>query len=409
MTTRDVVIIGGGPAGLAMACSLVQEGLGVTVVEKVTEAVLADPAVDGRDIALTFRSRDILQSLGIWARLPESEVATIRGARVEQEDSPHFLNLVQPSPTGDAAAAMGFLVPNHCIRRAAYQAAKGLEGRDLRIVAGTGVTQIAPQADHASVTLDDGSHLTARLVIAADSRFSASRRQMGIAAHMHDFGREVIVCRMQHEHASDGIAWECFRWGRTLAVLPMNDRQCSVVMTVKTPEAESIMRLSADQLAREIEEQFSFRLGRMTLVGERHRYPLVAVYAREFFASRFALIGDAAVGMHPVTAHGYNFGLYGVDHLTREIRAARQAGRDFGAEPVLRGYERAHRRETWTIFTGTNALVKLYTDDRRPARLLRPHLLRAANQVRPLKGWITRHLTEVQRRGPLSSLLARGR
>jgi 2-polyprenyl-6-methoxyphenol hydroxylase-like FAD-dependent oxidoreductase len=129
-------------------------------------------------------------------------------------------------------------------------------------------------------------------------------------------------------------------------------------------------------------------------VGELHRYPLVAVYARRFIAPRFALLGDAAVGMHPVTAHGYNFGLYGVDSLTRALRAARAGDRDIGAEAVLRHYEREHRSVTLPIFLGTNALVKLYTDDRRPARAVRRGLLRVANRLPPVKGWIARQLGE---------------
>jgi ubiquinone biosynthesis UbiH/UbiF/VisC/COQ6 family hydroxylase len=394
MAIRDVLIIGAGPAGLAMACSLVRQGLSVSVVEKLEESVLASPPVDGRDIALTFRSRDIMQSLGIWARLPQAEVATIRGAKVEQEGSPHFLNLMPRTEPGKAAENLGFLVPNYCIRQAAYEAARSLEGPDLQIITGKGVISIDAPAGVSTVRLEDGNTLDARLVIAADSRFSASRRQMGIPAHMHDFGREVIVCRMQHEHAGDGVAYECFRWGRTLAVLPMNNNQVSVVMTVKTPDSATIMRLSPEELGREIEAQFDSRLGRMTLVGERHRYPLVAVYARQFFAARFALVGDAAVGMHPVTAHGYNFGLYGVQSLTNEIDKARRSGGDIGGEQVLRAYQRGHRRETWAIFTGTNALVKLFTDDRPPARVLRKRLLQVANQLQPLKGWITRHLTD---------------
>ncbi len=407
MAIRDVVIIGAGPAGLAMACSLVRTGLSVTVVEKLDEAVLADPPVDGRDIALTFRSRDILQSLGIWQRLPEAEVATIRGAKVEQEGSPHFLNLMPRAEPGKASESLGFLVPNHCIRKAAYDATKGLEGASLQLLSGKGVTSIDAPGSTSTVTLEDGSTLTAKLVIAADSRFSASRRHMGIPAHMHDFGREVIVCRMQHEYAGDGVAYECFRWGRTLAVLPMNNNQVSVVMTVKTPDSAAIMQMSAEQLGREIESQFGSRLGRMTLVGERHRYPLVAVYARQFHAARFALVGDAAVGMHPVTAHGYNFGLYGVQSLTREIDKARKNGGDIGGENVLRAYQRTHRRETWAIFTGTNALVKLFTDDRPPARVARRRLLQVADHVRPLKGWITSHLTDNGAPRKLSQLLPR--
>ena len=131
----------------------------------------------------------------------------------------------------------------------------------------------------------------------------------------------------------------------------------------------------------------------MTLHGERHLYPLVAVYAHRFVAPRFALIGDAAVGMHPVTAHGYNFGLYGVDVLARCLPRRTAAGRDLGSLDVLQPYETQHRRETLPIYHGTNAVVGLFTDDREPARLLRQAVIRVADRLPPLKAAITRRLT----------------
>jgi ubiquinone biosynthesis UbiH/UbiF/VisC/COQ6 family hydroxylase len=218
---------------------------------------------------------------------------------------------------------------------------------------------------------------------------------MGSPAHLHDFARVVIVARMTHERANDGIAYECFLLGGTLAVLPLNGNQCSVVITLSADRAAEMANAPAAQFNRWVAQQFEHRLGTMQLTGERHSYPLVAVYARHFCAPRFALLGDAAVGMHPVTAHGYNFGLYGVESLVKEIAGAQRSGDDIGAEALLRRYQRIHRRATLPIFLGTNALVKLYTDDRLPARVARRGLLRIADRVPPLKGWITRHLTNI--------------
>jgi 2-polyprenyl-6-methoxyphenol hydroxylase-like FAD-dependent oxidoreductase len=200
---------------------------------------------------------------------------------------------------------------------------------------------------------------------------------------------------MAHARANEGVAHECFLQGGTLAVLPLNGNRCSVVITLPAYLADERMACSAAVFNEWVARQFEYRLGAMQLLGERHRYPLVAVYARYFHAHRFALLGDAAVGMHPVTAHGYNFGLYGVDALTASVRAARQRGEDIGGEAGLRRYERMHRHATLPIFLGTNALVKLYTDDRWPARVAREGLLRVADRVSPLKAWITRHLTDI--------------
>ena len=131
------------------------------------------------------------------------------------------------------------------------------------------------------------------------------------------------------------------------------------------------------------------RLGALRLAGPRHQYPLVASYARHFAAQRFALVGDAAVGMHPVTAHGYNFGLYGAERLAEALR------HEGVAEPAaaLACYAEGHRRETRLIYQGTNAVVRLFTAEAMPARLLRRSVLDIAQRLPPLKQLITARLT----------------
>jgi ubiquinone biosynthesis UbiH/UbiF/VisC/COQ6 family hydroxylase len=385
---RDVIVIGAGPAGLSLATSLAQAGISTAVIERLPRTVLADPPVDGRDIALTHRAVGILKSLGIWDRFPVAEVAPIHEARVLNGTSSFFL---QFDTRGSGKTELGYLVSNHMIRRMAFEAA--LSHASVQLFDNVAVAGSVASEHGAEVKLADGRTLQAPLVVAADSRFSESRRRAGIGAEMRDFGRVVIVCRMQHDRPHEQIAHECFHYGRTLAVLPLNGNVSSIVITLTTDRADGVMKLPVDQFNRLVRDQFDARLGDMRLVGERHAYPLVAVYADRFVAPRLALLGDAAVGMHPVTAHGFNFGLYGVEILTRGIVAARSAGRDIGDDDVLSAYHAEHRRTTWPIYLGTNALVKLFTDDRLPVRALRGAVLRAANLAAPLKAQITAQLT----------------
>lgn len=131
----------------------------------------------------------------------------------------------------------------------------------------------------------------------------------------------------------------------------------------------------------------------MTVAGPRCTYPLVGVYAKRFVAERFALLGDAAVGMHPVTAHGFNFGLLGQDLLARELRAARAAGQSIAAPALLARYERRLRLATRPLYLATNALASLYTDDRRPARALRKLALGAGARLSPFRRLVMSGLT----------------
>ena len=384
----DVAIVGAGPAGLSLAVAAADAGLSVAVVERLPRAALADPAPDGRDIALTHRAKELLDALGLWRRFADDEVSPLREARVTDGESPFALRF---DPRGSGRAQLGFLVANHVIRRAAFEAAA--ERSTVRLVDGVAVAEVRTGDAHGELTLGDGRRLRARLVVAADSRLSETRRRMGIGARMTDFGRVVVVCRMRHERPNAGIAHECFRYGDTLAVLPLAGDLASIVITAAADRAPGPMAMPPRAFAELARRRFGDRLGEMTLVGERHAYPLVAVYAHRFVARRFALVGDAAVGMHPVTAHGFNFGLYGVDALMRALRGARRAGRDAGDEAALRAYESEHRRTTLPIYLGTNALVGLFTDDRTPARALRGAVLRIADRLPPLKAGIARQLT----------------
>ncbi|MDP6184391.1 MAG: FAD-dependent monooxygenase, partial [Gammaproteobacteria bacterium] len=131
-------------------------------------------------------------------------------------------------------------------------------------------------------------------------------------------------------------------------------------------------------------------------VSERFPYPLVAVHADRFFADRFALIGDAAVGMHPVTAHGFNLGLRGQNTLAKEIKAALTRGADIADPAGLRNYDAKHRRITRPMYLATNGIVRLYTNSILPARLVRKAALRLSNTVWPLKRRIMNQLTEIE-------------
>jgi ubiquinone biosynthesis UbiH/UbiF/VisC/COQ6 family hydroxylase len=333
-----------------------------------------------------------MQRLGLWDELPANAIAPLREARVL--DGPHPQALCFTAPA-DASQPLGWLVPNHRIRAAALAAVRRRPGVHLQCDAR--VTALNLGRDRAGVTLADGQLHDAALVVAADSRFSQTRRLAGIGASLRDFGRSVIVACMAHTAPNDGIAWECFRYGNTLALLPMNDGRSSVVITVPSDAAPAWLAMPAAEFAARIEAQAGARLGTMRLVGERHHYPLVGVYAHRFATHRFALIGDAAVGMHPVTAHGWNFGLYGVEALARELEAALAAGRDIGARAALAAFERVHRRATWPIYMGTNALVSLFTDERAASKLMRRAVLETAGQL-PLfsglvKSLVTRQLT----------------
>lgn len=387
--TYDLIVVGAGPAGLSFVRALEGCGLDIAVVEQLPRSILADPPIDGRDIALTHRSEGILRDLDIWLHIPAEEVSFIRYAKVINGGSSYALRFDHRETSKDY---LGPVVANNLIRRAAFAAFQEVAGVEL--IDGHSVVASGGNEEAAWATLDNGHRLQAPLLVAADSRFSETRRSFGIAARMRDFGRSCIVCRMDHDKGHCDTAFECFHYGRTLAVLPLPGRQSSVVITLSTDGAAEVMAMDEEAFNRDVAVRFAHRLGSMRLVGERHTYPLVGVYADRFFGRRFALIGDAAVGMHPVTAHGFNLGLRGAANLAGEIRAARAKGADIGAPRGLRRYHLAHDRVARPIYLGTNLVVGLYTDDRLPARVARNALLHLGNLIHPARHAIMRQLTD---------------
>jgi len=388
----DIIIVGAGPAGLSFARSLKHSKLKLLIIEKSPAQEIHEPLPDGREIALTHLSVKLLQELGAWARIGPDAISPIETAKVLDGNSPYSLDF-----DSEAGEVLGYLVPNYLIRQALYETVAPQD--NIEFLTGVSVDSLHTDQDGGVVHLSNGKSREAALVVAADSRFSTTRRDMGIGASMQDFGKTAIVCRMEHQKSHEQTAFECFHYGRTLAVLPMPGNLSSIVITVANELADEIVNMDEVLFNQDIEQRFGYHLGAMKLVGPRYAYPLVAVHAQRFVARRYAVIGDAAVGMHPVTAHGFNLGLRGQATLGAQILQALTHGRDFGSQEVLQRYEAQHMRVTRPMYWGTNGIVGLFTNDKPPARAIRNVMLRLANNFPPIKHIIKNRLTEVRSLG----------
>jgi len=384
----DVTVIGAGPTGLCFAACLLPTNLTIALVERQPRNVLECPSFDGREIALTHASVSRLRSLGIWARVPAAEISPMKSAHVLNGRSTYFMGLCHPN---GADGDLGYLVSNHVIRRALYESIESHPR--VSLFTDETVTGVHVDADAAHVALAGGRSASASLVVAADSRFSRTRASMGIPAFVHDFGRTMVVFRAEHSRPHRQIAREWFDYGQTVALLPLNGDRSSVILTLRNHEINRLQEMSAEDFNCEIERRLGQRFGRIRVISERFNYPLVTVYPARFTARRYAVIGDAAVGMHPVTAHGFNLGLRGATTLADAIADAVAHGDDIGSERVLARYDRAHRRATLPWYIITNGIARLYTHDAAPVRLARDVLLRLGNSVPPFKKMLTTALT----------------
>lgn len=382
----DITIIGAGPTGLCLAQVLAEAGLQVCVLEKQPVQYLQHPDFDGREIALTHESRRLLERWGIWQHIPAEEISVLRHAKVL--DGSLTQGMFIDAGLG-GQPQLGWFAPNYLLRQAAYQQIKNHPG--IQLLTGVEVTTSTTNTHEARVSLADGRQITSQLLVAADSRFSQTRRAMGIPSPMIDYGKSMMVFRVAHALPHDHIAWEWFGYGQTRALLPLNGNQASVVLTLPAHEMQQLNALDDEAFNQDISQRYEYRLGAMRRISKRNVYPLIGTYAARFHDMRFALIGDAAVGMHPVTAHGFNLGVLSVKHLSDRVVSALRRGQDISAPRVLRGYTRDHRLSSLPLFAATNFVVTLFTNDR--ARLPRQTLLKTANLLTPFKKLIAHQLT----------------
>ncbi len=376
----DIIVVGAGPAGIAFACGFVGTNIKVAIIDKLPREVIANPKIDGREIALTHHSVKILKKLNVWRYISNKSISVIKEARVLDGDSKYFLNFDHQEIQKDC---LGYLIPNHIIRKNLYKRLKNFP--NITFINKTECLSVNINSQYALITLSNGKKIKTSLVVAADSRFSKMRSKMGISAFTRDFNKNMIVCRMKHEKPHKNIAYEFFRYNQTQATLPYIKNQSGIVTTATKDLASTLMKMDKKKFNKEMENSFNNFFGKMKLLGRRYSYPMVTTYTKKFISHRFAVIGDAAVGMHPVTAHGFNLGLKGLDILIDEIKAALKNKSDFGLTDTLKNYQYKLHRVAAPVYLATNSIINLYTSNILPAKLTRQFILRFVNTIKPVK------------------------
>ncbi len=379
-TKFDIAVVGAGPTGVAFACGFVGTNIKVAIIDKLPREVIANPKIDGREIALTHHSVKILKKLKVWRYISNKSISVIKEARVLDGDSKYFLNFDHQEIQKDC---LGYLIPNHIIRKNLYKRLKNFP--NITFINKTECLSVNINSQYALITLSNGEKIKTSLVVAADSRFSKMRSKMGISAFTRDFNKNMIVCRMKHEKPHKNIAYEFFRYNQTQATLPYIKNQSGIVTTATKDLASILMKMDKKKFNKEMEGRFNNFFGKMKLLGKRYSYPMVTTYTKKFISHRFAVIGDAAVGMHPVTAHGFNLGLKGLDILIDEIKTAVKNKSDIGLTDILKNYQYKLHRVAAPVYLATNSIINLYTSNILPAKLTRQFILRFVNTIKPVK------------------------
>jgi 2-octaprenyl-6-methoxyphenol hydroxylase len=376
----DVLIAGGGFAGLALALAL-RQALGQRFA-----VTLADPELargdDPRASAIAAAPRRMFEALGVWdavgAQAQPILDMVITDSRVEDAVRPVFLTFEGEIEPGEPFAHM---IEN--ARLVAELAAKA---------AAAGVTLVSqPVKDFTagragvSVELGDGSTFTTKLLVAADGGRSRLRERAGIAVHGWSYAQSAIVTTLAHERDHHGRAEEHFLPGGPFAILPLRHNRSSIVWTERTADAERFVALPDAQFRDELEKRFGLHLGDITLAGPRRAYPVGLWVARSFIAARMALVGDAAHVIHPIAGQGLNMGLRDIAALAEAVVDGARLGLDPGDATVLERYQRWRRFDTMTMSVATDALNRLFSNRSDVLRLARDIGLGLVDRLPPLK------------------------
>lgn len=383
----DLIIVGGGIVGAALACALGETGLRIAVLEGAPPERLRPAAeLDLRVSAINRAGQRLFAAVGAWPGITAWRVSPFREMRVWDAAGAgqiHFDSADLGEPL------LGWIIENRVMQYALLERARQWPTLEVRCP----VALVAAQALTTGgwqVRLSDGQEITTRLLVGADGAQSRVRQLAGIAISGWEYGQTAVVAHVRTAEPHQATAWQRFLPSGPLAFLPLADGRCSIVWSVTPPQAEALLALDAAAFAQALGEAFAFRLGPILETGPRAALPLRRQHAHAYACPGLALIGDAAHVVHPLAGQGVNLGLLDAAALAEVVTEAAAAGAEIGALRVLRRYERWRKGENLLMLGAMDSFKRLFGPAPLPLRLARNLGLSFTDAVGPLKNRIAR-------------------
>lgn len=374
----DILIIGGGPVGAALALALKGSGLDATLLEARPAEGVADP----RAIALSYASRLLLERLGVWSGLtPATPIERIHVSQCGSFGS----SVLTPEDAG--VPVLGYVVEYGALYRALHRA---LDDNHLSLRIGARVSGIRARPDEACAEYErDGKHVTvsARLLVLADGGALAQQVE-GIACRQTDYGQSALVAQVQTAEPHRGVAYERFTPEGPLALLPFLDG-FALVWSTPPESAARLKQMDAGRFLAELQGRFGGRAGRFEEVSGRSDFPLRLRYATPVTTHRTALVGNAAQALHPVAGQGFNLGLRDAWELAEAIRSAPEQS---GSDAMLARYRARRRLDSAGGMAFTDSLVRLFSNSSPALSLARGLGLALLDGLPPAKRFLCRRM-----------------
>lgn len=347
----DLIIVGGGLAGAALAVALRRSALRIAVVEHA--APRRPTGWDARIYAYSPASARFLDELGVWTHLDHERLGPVAEMCIRGDAGGELVFSAYDSGLEELA----WIGESSLVHVEIWESLKRQHNVTLFCPAKPAALDI--DADAATLRLDDGRSLQAALVVGADGRDSWVRERAGIAATVTPYGERGVVANFACERPNHGVAYQWFRADGVLAWLPLPGRHMSMVWSTPDVLADELLALDPDAFCARVEAAGAHTLGKLELLGQRAAFPLRLMRVEEIVRPRVALIGDAAHAIHPLSGHGINLGFQDAKVLA-EVLAALPSWRDAGDLSVLRSYARRRAEEPFLLQYTTHALSRLF-------------------------------------------------
>lgn len=381
----DIIIVGGGMVGSALACALGDSTLSIALIESNTPNY--EWPIDSFDLrvsAITRASQNFLDALGVWQNIVNDRATAYHDMHVWDaggDGSIHFdcAEIGEPN--------LGHIIENRVINKALIEQAKRIDNVDIYCPATP--MQLLLDDNYATLQLDDGTSLNAELLVGADGGQSWVRQQAGISVNTRDYQQTAVVANVTTERPHQHTAWQRFLPTGPLAFLPLsngtNNNISSIVWSTSADEAARLCELDETDFNAELPIAFAAKLGNILATGPRASFPIKGQHASHYVKSHLALIGDAAHTIHPLAGQGVNLGFADAHCLAKTILSAHTANKRIGSFKTLRRYERSRRGDNLLMLEAMGIFKQLFSNNTLGLRELRNAGLNLSDKSMSLK------------------------
>jgi 2-octaprenyl-3-methyl-6-methoxy-1,4-benzoquinol hydroxylase len=381
----DVVIVGGGMVGAAVACSLGGSVLNVAVIESSPpEPFSTDQLHDLRVSALSIASKNILETVGAWSGVTSRRLCPFRRMRVwETAGDTEFCSDDINYPE------LGYIVENRVTQLALLDRLQDFD--NVELICPATINKINYSIGNSSqVELGDGRVLTAKVLVAADGGSSRVRQTVGLGVTSWDYQQHALVIYIETDYGQQDITWQRFVPSGPQAFLPLTGHFGSIVWYNSPDEVCRLKALSHEDLLREMVATFPDCLGKVNAILGTASFPLKRQHAQSYVKPGVVLVGDAAHMINPLAGQGVNIGLLDAAALGEVLIEASKQGLDVGDIKVLRRYEKMRRIENLKMMTVMDVFYRVFSNQSMPVKFLRNLGLGLAERVLPAKNKVMR-------------------